>query len=200
MINEPRNASFLSRINHKILINPKQITRPNTLLLILDLAQVSNPLSHQLTHVLDNHVASRDIFISVQTPVVDGGSIKANELLALLELVEGYGFVLEAERLFLCIDVIDETAIVGARGARILYGCNLCGGGEFGLFGGEGGIFLGLGFALFALLSHTDVVGEVLGLFRVGLLMAPCTPLLLSALISFWFQAQSLTSPRLETF
>src|SRR5579871_4183232 len=98
---------------------------------------------------------------------MNGGTIKTNKFLALLELVEGYGFTFEAECLLLCVDVVDKTAIVGTGGARILYRCHLCRCSKFGLFGGNCRIFLGLSFSLFTLLAYTDVMRKILGFFRV---------------------------------
>ena len=86
---------------------------------VLELSQIRNLLPHLFADVLDDEVVHSDVLLGVQTPAMDGRSVELDQFLPFLELVETDGHVcIAAQGLLLEVDIVDESAVVGAVAAR----------------------------------------------------------------------------------
>jgi len=71
VIYEPGNSALLCGIDHSILVDTEKVTASNTALDIFPFSHVGNLLADNLSDILDDHVVGRNVFHSIQAPVVN---------------------------------------------------------------------------------------------------------------------------------
>ena len=64
VVDEPRDATLLRRINDRVLVDSEEVTGANTLQVVLGLAEIGDALSDLLTYVFDDHVVDCDVLLS----------------------------------------------------------------------------------------------------------------------------------------
>jgi hypothetical protein len=112
VVDKTSNTTHLCRIDDRILVNTEEVTGSDTLLVVSHLAQICNALSDLLADILDDHVVGCNVLLSIQTPIVDGGPVKLDKLLSLLELVETQGITFGTSQVLGDVDIVHHTTIV----------------------------------------------------------------------------------------
>ena len=82
VVDEASKVPSLGGINDPVHIHSKHVTAANALLLVPLLSHVGNLLSHNLSHILDDHVLVGDGLQSEQSPVVNLTALELQPFLA----------------------------------------------------------------------------------------------------------------------